>query len=242
MKMPSLQETVADARRRRVVVEAPSGDPTTLSDGYRIQAALFGGEAPAGYKLGLTSPAKRIQMKQDRPVYGRVSRSMLADEPVVPLAKLIQPRFEPEVAVVLSSDIAPRSTPGEIHRAIGATFLAVDILDSIWSGYVFSLAQVVADNTSGGMFVLGDRSYDQIPMGHLTARLDGEPVAAGELSEIGDPIGNLEWLATEVGGLFAGQTVFLGSPAAAVAARPGLLEVEGPGGYKLDVRFVDDLP
>jgi 2-oxo-3-hexenedioate decarboxylase len=240
--VPSLQETVADARRRRVVVEAPSGDDATLADGYRIQAALFGAAVPAAYKLGLVSIAKREQMKQDRPVYGRVSRSMISDQPVVPLARLIQPRFEPEVAVVLASDIAPRSTPGAIHRAIGATVLAVDVLDSIWSGYAFSLPQVVADNTSGGMFVLGHQAYDQVPAGHLTAHLDGELVAAGDLSEIGDPIANLQWLATDVGGLLAGQTVFLGSPAAAVAARPGLLEIEGPGGYRLDVRFVDELP
>jgi 2-keto-4-pentenoate hydratase len=236
--MPALQEIVAEARRRRVVVEAPD-DGATLADGYRIQAELFGAGTPAAYKLGLTSAAKRVQMHQDRPIYGRVSRAMILDEPVVDLSSLIQPRFEPEIAVVLGQDVDAGATPGEIGRAVGATFLALDVLDSVWSGYRFSLPQVVADNTSGGAFVLGGRSYPGLPSGFLTARLDGQPVATGDLSEIGDPVANLAWLAGEVGGLRAGQTIFLGSPAAAVPARPGLLEIEGPMDHRLDVRFVE---
>jgi len=38
----------------------------------------------------------------------------------------------------------------------------------------------------------------------------------------------LSWLSGEVGGLQAGQVIFLGSPAAAVPAKPGTLELRGP--------------
>jgi 2-keto-4-pentenoate hydratase len=235
----SLKETVADARRRRAIVQAPTDGGETLDDAYAIQAQLFGEAPPAGYKLGLTSPAKRAQMGQDRPVYGRVSRAMIHAGPTLDLDALIQPRFEPEVAVVLKADVAPDPKPGEVARAIGAAFLALDVLDSVWEGYRFSLPQVVADNTSGGAFLLGDRAYPAIPSGSLTLRFDGDVVGEGALSEIGDPIAHLSWLATDVGGLGSGQTVFLGAPIAACDARPGLPELDGPAGHRLVVRFVE---
>jgi hypothetical protein len=38
----------------------------------------------------------------------------------------------------------------------------------------------------------------------------------------------LSWLSEKVGGLRAGQVIFLGSPAAALPARSGTLELHGP--------------
>jgi len=163
-------------------------------------------------------------MGQDAPVYGHVAPEMVLSGNVVTLDTLIQPRFEPEIAVVLRRDVPPGSGAGTVVAAIGATFLAVDILDSVWRDYRFSLPQVVADNTSGGAFVLGERAYDTIPSGQLEVRLDGELMGSGSLAD-------------DVGGLFAGQVVFLGSPIAAVEARPGLLELAGPDGVSLTVRF-----
>jgi 2-keto-4-pentenoate hydratase len=234
--MSALRDIVADARRRRATVDA-TDDDTTLGAAYEIQRALFAGRALAGYKLGLVSPAKRAQMGQEAPVYGHVAPEMVLSGNVVTLDTLIQPRFEPEIAVVLRRDVPPGSTAGAVAVAIGATFLAVDVLDSVWRNYRFSLSQVVADNTSGGAFVLGERAYAAIPSGQLAVRLDGELVGNGSLADIGDPIGHLRWLADDVGGLRAGQVIFLGSPAAAVEARPGLIELAGPDGVSLTVRL-----
>jgi 2-keto-4-pentenoate hydratase len=234
--MSALLETVADARRERVTVVALD-DETTLGSAYEIQRALFAGRELAGYKLGLVSPAKRAQMGQDAPVYGHVAAEMVLSGNVVALDALIQPRFEPEIAVVLRRDVPSGASAGTVVAAIGATFLAVDILDSVWRDYRFSLPQVVADNTSGGAFVLGDHAYDAIPSGQLEVRLDGELVGSGSLADIGDPIAHLQWLADDVGGLRAGQVIFLGSPIAATEARPGLLELAGPDGVSLTVRL-----
>jgi 2-keto-4-pentenoate hydratase len=234
--MSALREIVADARSRRVTVGA-TDDDTTLRSAYEIQRALFAGRRLAGYKLGLVSPAKRAQMGQDAPVYGHVAGEMVLSGNVVALDTLIQPRFEPEIAVVLRRDVPCGASAGTVVAAIGATFLAVDILDSVWRDYRFSLPQVVADNTSGGAFVLGDHAYDAIPSGQLEVRLDGELAGSGSLADIGDPIAHLQWLADDVGGLRAGQVIFLGSPIAATEARPGLLELTGPGGVSLTVRL-----
>jgi 2-oxo-3-hexenedioate decarboxylase len=235
--MSALRERVADARRERVTVVAGDDDDTTLPDAYEIQRALFAGRELAGYKLGLVSPAKRAQMGQDAPVYGHVAAEMVLTTNVVALDALIQPRFEPEIAVVLRRDVPPGSSAGSVVVAIGATFLAVDVLDSVWRDYRFSLPQVVADNTSGGAFVLGEHAYDAIPSGRLDVRLDGDVVGSGSLADIGDPVAHLQWLADDVGGLRAGQVIFLGSPTAAVDARPGLLELDGPDGVSLSVRL-----
>ena len=67
--------------------------------------------------------------------------------------------------------------------------------------------------------------------------------AGGIAASLEDALGNMEehlcWLARATGGLCAGQVVFLGSPAAAVPAVPGVLEVRGPQGSVLLARFED---
>ena len=64
--------------------------------------------------------------------------------------------------------------------------------------------------------------------GRLSLYLNGELLTEGPLEALGNLGERLAWLAGEVGGLRAGQVVFLGSPAAALEARPGTLELRGP--------------
>lgn len=63
------------------------------------------------------------------------------------------------------------------------------------------------------------------PGGLLRFWLDGQPLGEGPVEALGNPYERLVWLAGAVGGLQAGQVVFLGSPAAAVPARAGVVEV-----------------
>ena len=112
--------------------------------------------------------------------------------------------------------------------AVGGIFLGVDFLDSIWEGYRFSIADVVADNTSGGGFLLGEQRFREPVTGQLRLSMDGELLTEGPVESLGDMGERLSWLSGEVGGLQAGQVIFLGSPAAAVPAKPGTLELRGP--------------
>jgi 2-oxo-3-hexenedioate decarboxylase len=226
MSADELREIVRVARRDRVTVDAP-GAGVELADGYAIQRELFDGRPLAGYKLGVVSAAKQAQMGLPHPVYGHVAEDMLLGSPVS-IRRFIQPRCEPELAVVLRHALPAGATPGAAARAVGAAVLAVDILDSVWADYRFGLAEVVADNTSGGGFLLGERSLPLDGAGDLRLHLDGELVAQGPVSAIGDWQANLAWLAEDTGGVDAGTVVFLGSPAAAVPLRPGLLELYGP--------------
>jgi len=99
------------------------------------------------------------------------------------------------------------------------------ILDSVWTDYRFSATEVVADNASGGGFLLGERLLEQIPDGDLSLYLNGELRTSGPIAALGNIEQQLCWLAQTVGELKAGQIVFLGSPAQAIPAVAGVVEV-----------------
>lgn len=231
----ALMQRVREARADGRTMEK-DGAEVELTSAYRIQDYLGEGRALKGYKLGLISPAKQEQMGLDAPIYGRVYAEMLLESPVQ-LSRFIQPRMEPELAVVLGDDVSAGTEPGAAYLAIAGTFLAVDFLDSVWSGYSFGIADVVADNASGGGFLLGERLLEGPLSGDLGLYMDGEPVAEGPLAVLENPGERLAWLAEEVGGLPAGHLIFLGSPAAAQEARPGTLELRGPQGSVLVARI-----
>jgi len=146
----------------------------------------------------------------------------------VHVSQFIQPRIEPELAVVMREDVPAHVSPEAARLAVGGIFLGVDFLDSIWEGYRFSIADVVADNTSGGGFLLGEQLLREPVTGQLSLYMDGELLTQGSVESLGDMGERLSWLSGEVGGLRAGHVIFLGSPAAAVLARPGQLELRGP--------------
>jgi len=227
MAKEALLQAVREARAKGRALPGERDWGVGLEEAYRIQEALFPGPLK-GYKLGLISEAKRRQMGLPAPVYGRVHPGMFLEE--VRLGSFIQPRLEPELAVVLKEDISPGAAPGEVMRAIGGFYLAVDVLDSVWEGYRFTAEEVVADNTSGGGFLLGFRRFSAPPEGYLRLYLNGRLATEGPVAALGDPVGRLLWLANQVGGLKAFQVVFLGSPAPAVPAEAGVLEVWSEAG------------
>lgn len=231
----ALMRRVRGARAEGRTVEK-DGAGVDLASAYRIQESLGEGRQLKGYKLGLISPAKQEQMGLDAPIYGRVYPEMLLENPVS-LSRFIQPRVEPELAVVLGEDVPPEAGPQAAYLAIAGTFLAVDFLDSVWGGYSFGIADVVADNASGGGFLIGERLLEEPFSGNLSLYLDGERISEGPLAALESPGERLAWLAGEVGGLAAGQLVFLGSPAAAQEARSGTLELRGPQGAVLVARI-----
>ncbi len=234
MGAETLQEAVAQARVQRHTRLGQQDWGVGLAEAYAIQAALFPGPLK-GYKLGLISPAKQAQMGLSTPIWGRVHPGMLLEE--VRLSAFIQPRLEPELAVVLRHPLPAGASLGQAAQAVGGFFLAVDVLDSIWADYRFSAPEVVADNTSGGGFLLGLTPLEGLPAGELCLYLNGELLTQGPTEALGDPYARLAWLAGEVGGLKAGQVVFLGSPAPAQPARPGVLEVcSSTGGFSAPIK------
>ncbi len=207
-----------------------------LEAAYRVQASAGTGRVLRGYKLGLLSEAKQHQMGIQEPIYGRLYGDMLLSS-ATSLSRFLQPRVEPELAVVLRRDVPAGAACGRIAVAFAGFFLALDVLDSVWQDYRFTAAEVVADNASGGGFALGSvlLSEAELP-GSLRLFVNGSLRSEGPTGALGDLSVRVAWLADRVGGLRAGQVVLLGSPAAAVPAETGLVEVWA-GSHALALRF-----
>src|SRR5258708_16587255 len=117
--------------------------------------------------------------------------------------------IEKELAVVKPDDLPGHVTPAAARLAVGGIFLGVDFLDSIWEGYRFSIADVVADNTSGGGFLLGEQRFREPVTEQLRLYMDGELLTEGPVESLGDMGERLSWLSVEVGGCQAGESLFL---------------------------------
>lgn len=223
----------AEGERRAVAPLTDAYDCLTVEDGYEIQAAIIdrrvaGGDVVVGAKLGLTSKAKQQAMGVDVPCFGVLlgSRRLTADEPVR-LNEFIQPRAEPEIVFHLRDALAgPGVTPQDVLAATGAVSCGLEIIDSRYDGYRFTLTDLAADNTSAGRFLLGAQSVDpgEIPDLSLIGCLlevDGGVVAtaagAAVLGHPAEAVARLaNWLGGRGGALQAGWSVFSGGLTIAV--------------------------
>jgi 2-oxo-3-hexenedioate decarboxylase len=221
-----LQKAVAD----RTAIDAL--DVPDLATGYAVQRLLREAAGPlVGWKLGVTSRAKQAQVGVSSPVFGFLAGANALDlgEPL-DTARLIQPRCEPEIVFVLGRDLAgPHVTAADVVAASSGVAVGIEVLDSRYRDYRFSMTDVVADNTSAGRFVVGA----PVPPAGIDLRLvgvvlekNGEVVAtASGAASLGHPAAAVAWMvramAAEGEGLAAGDVVLSGGLTAAVPVAPG---------------------
>ena len=198
-----------------------------------VQSKLDAGESFVGWKLGLTSRNKQQAMGLEAPLYGRVTSGMLfAHGEPVRLDRFIHPRVESEIAFLLARDITGPATIASVLAATEVVFGAVDVLDSRYESFKFTLSDVVADNASAAGFYLGPiaRRPDELPDLALlgaVVRVDGEVVmTAAGAAVMGHPAASVAYLANELAakgedGLKAGQLVFSGGVTAPVPVVAG---------------------
>lgn len=130
----------------------------SVDDAYEIQdrALALLGEPIVAAKLGLTSVAKQHQMNVSEALYGWMTASMHLEGSFA-RDRFIQPRAEPEIAFRMSAELAgPDVTAEAVLAATESVMPAIDILDSRFTGYTFTLADVTADNASGAGYVIGE--------------------------------------------------------------------------------------
>lgn len=187
-------------------------------------ARLAAGERVTGAKLGLTSTPKQQTMGVHRPIVGFLTDAMAAR--AFDLDALAQPRIEPEIAFVLGADLA-----------VASVCVALEVLDSRFTGYKFGLADVLADNTSAAGYLLGPPTALPHDLADREARwfVDDELRATTTPAAIlGDPLAALTHLATHLGRrgevLPAGSVVLAGAMTDAVPLLRGTsvrVEVDG---------------
>lgn len=190
------------------------------------------GETVTGLKLGLTSRAKQRQMGVDAPSVAWLTDAMAlpAGDPV-PRARLIHPRAEPEIVFVMKDRLAgPGVTATSAMAAVGHVYAGIEIIDSRYSGFRFTLADAVADNNSSGVYVTGPvglppKSLD-LALEACLLEVDGQVVdSATGAAVLGHPGEALAFAANTLAqrglAIEAGWTVLTGGMTDAVPVAPG---------------------
>jgi 2-oxo-3-hexenedioate decarboxylase len=218
------------------IAQLTAATDLTLDDAYRVQHLLVGlrsarGEVLSGVKLGFTSRAKAQQMGVDDVIIGSITAGMeVPDGDQADPARYIHPRIEPEVAWLLGQDVDADDESFDISRAVTAVAPALEIIDSRYRDFRFTLEDVVADNTSAAGYVIG-------PWQHPTAagdlgnrgvilEVDGHIVQTGSTAAIlGHPyraVAAARRMAKAHGfTLRAGMVLLAGAATAAVPLNPG---------------------
>lgn len=228
----------------------------TIADGYAVQSELrrrfiAAGHKLVGWKAGLTSKAKMLQMGVSVPSIGFLTDRMARPEnSAITVSDLVHPRVECEVAFVTKADLrGPNCTREDVLAATDYVLPAVEVIDSRFSGFKFDLPSVIADNGSSARYVGGGRprylaDIDVRTLGVVMEK-NGEIVtlgaAAAVLGHPAEAIAMLVNILDELGeSLPAGSFVMSGGITEAIAVKPGdsiVARFQDLGSVSL--RFVD---
>ncbi|HYG89255.1 MAG TPA: fumarylacetoacetate hydrolase family protein [Azospirillum sp.] len=197
-----LAEIVDDAARlaheiSQLTTMAPD---LTVEDAYAIQALSLArryarGERRVGMKMGLTSRAKMAQVGVSEMIWGRLTDAMQVEEGAgIAIDRYVHPRVEPEVAFLLKAPLAGKVTQAQALAAVEAVAPALEIIDSRYKDFKFTLPDVVADNSSSSGFVVGEWRRPDLDAGNLGLVLEanGQAVQVGSTAAIlGHPVRSL---------------------------------------------------
>ncbi|MFB7407152.1 MULTISPECIES: 2-keto-4-pentenoate hydratase [unclassified Streptomyces] len=226
MNITALAEALDTAAREGRPLAGGGSGPKDTDEAYAVQEALVArrlarGERLTGFKLGFTSRAKMRQMGVSDLIHGRLTdRMAIPDGGRVDTSALIHPRVEPEVAFLLGDTLRPGGDP---LAAVAAVAPALEVIDSRYHGFRFSLPEVIADNTSAAGYAVGPWSApgDLDNLGVLL-ELDGRLAETGSTAAIlGSPLRALAAAARLAGALEPGTVVLAGAATAAVPLPPG---------------------
>ena len=203
-------------------------------DAYEIQKRSISlryqrGEKPLGIKLGFTSKAKMEQMGVHDLIWGRLTDAMLIKNGGdLKLEKFIHPRAEPEICFLVGKTIDRPLGMQEAKEHIIGVCAAMEIIDSRYEQFKFSLEDVIADNCSSAGFVLGPWHPRSVNLSDLAIELkvDNKVVhKGGSKAILGDP-----WESVVAAARLShqyGETIPKGSYILAGAATPAIYVEKG---------------
>ncbi|WP_241840170.1 fumarylacetoacetate hydrolase family protein [Frankia sp. CcI49] len=212
----------------------PAGDIATAYAvaQHNVDAALAAGRRLVGRKIGLTSPAVQRQLGVNQPDFGALLADMaVPDGGEVPAGRLLQPKVEAEVALVLGRDLpAGPYTVADLIGACDYALPALEIVDSRITGWDITIVDTVADNASSALFVLGGRPVRLADVDlrevTMTLRAGDEEASRGCGADcLGGPLNAAVWLADALHTmgipLRAGDIVLTGALGPMVPVTPG---------------------
>jgi len=195
----ALAQRVDDAAKNATEIPQLT-ESITLADAYAIQKESVGrrytrGEKQVGIKMGFTSRDKMVQMGVHDMIWGRLTDAMVVEDGgPTSIKKYVHPRIEPELAFLLKDELVGTVTPLQALSAVEAIAPAVEIFDSRYKAFRFSLTDVVADNSSSSGFVVGAWHKPDIDFSNLgiVVSFNGTPVLVGSTAAIlGHPLRSL---------------------------------------------------
>jgi len=234
-----LATSLRDAARQRLTI-LPVRDELAgmgIAGAYAVQDintrhALESGRRLTGRKIGLTSKSVQQQLGVDAPDFGMLFADMelAPDEEVAP-GRVLQPKVEAEVAVVLERDLdGEEVTLSQLISATAYVLPAVEIVGSRIRDWDIRLLDTVADNASSGLYALGTQprklSEVDLRMCGMLMERKGKVVSLGVGAAcLGHPLNAALWLArkmAEVGRpLQAGDVIMTGALGPMVTVEPG---------------------
>lgn len=212
----------------------PEGD---LDAAYEVQQintrrAIQEGRRLTGRKIGLTSVAVQRQLGVDQPDFGMLFADMaVADGAEIAWDRLMQPKCEAEVALVLEHDLTGEHlTPVDVLNAAAYALPAIEIVGSRIRDWDIRITDTIADNASSGLYVLGQRPVLldalDLRLAGMVMERNGEPVSFGVGAAcLGHPLNAALWLARTMAAagqpLRAGDVVLTGALGPMAPVQPG---------------------
>jgi 2-oxo-3-hexenedioate decarboxylase len=233
-----LATIVDDAQRNAAeIVKLTDAHPEmSIADGYAVQDELLrrwqtDGRRLTGYKGGLTSKAKMVQMGVDVPAFGLlIGDTCVPDGGEIEMSQLIHPKVEAEIAFVMSRELSGDVSVDEVLAATEFVLPAIEVIDSRFKDFKFDLQSVIADNTSAARYIVGGspRRPDGLDLRLLGVVMErnGDVVGtAAGAAVMGHPAASVaalvKWLAGSGKALPAGSLVMTGGVTEAVAVNAG---------------------
>lgn len=227
----------AEKDKREVEKITTSYPALTFEQAYEIQQKLIEqkeqeGLRRIGVKLGLTSKAKQEMMGVHEAIYGFLMDDMLAPEwEPVQFSSFIHPKAEPEIAFLINEDIQGTSVTAEdILKVTKYVAPAIEIIDSRYLDFKFTLVDVVADNCSSSKFIVGNKwvSPDALNLKDIGVYMskNSEVATTGSSAAVlGNPAAAVAWAVNKLGetgqGLKKGDIVLSGAITEAISFQSG---------------------
>jgi len=253
MNYNKIAETLDQASFNAKATEQISNtQPINLEEAYAIQSISLGrryirGEQLLGLKLGFTSKAKMEQMGVHDMIWGRLTDKMFyKNGNELSISDFIHPRAEPEIAFRVSKKIDQVITLENAKDYVDGLAVAIEVIDSRYENFKFSLEDVVADNCSSAGFTYGEWMPVETKIQDIAMQLnfDGAPVQEGNSNAIlGNPwesFVNAARLAKENGEVLkAGSIILAGAATPAVYLKPNqevTAKADGLGSVSLQIK------
>jgi 2-keto-4-pentenoate hydratase len=223
---------IDDARLSGRTLDSSSVEVGDVVSAYAVQSALTArrlerGATRIGWKLGYTSAVMREQMGIGEPNLGPLLDTMRRSTGATVGDGLLQPKVEPEIALVLDRDVDRPLSTQEALAACREAVVALEVVDSVWTAYAMDLEHNTADGSSAAHVVVGPPlPLDVLEDVQVTLHHNGRAVGAGAGRDaLGHPAAALAWLSSALAGrgeaLREGDLVLTGGLTAAVALEPG---------------------